>query len=229
MATSFFASKNGFLAGVGGDPTPKKFSIEGFLDNIPAAALSVAVNNVGGALTNLVHTKIDSWKPGWGALGVEFVSIALKAGFQPTSDINKAIREVAAGMAGAVGGELTGELMLWWGSSAYQAGKPYKAGDVVRHSNAYWRALVDVPATSTEVPGAGKSWTRERAQGVAPAQWGLMAQAFVASPQYQQSISELVAEATAKRHALNDEEQAELANDVRQAMMTFARVVADHA
>jgi len=226
MAEGFLSGK-GFLSEAAGDPRQTRFTVEGMLQNVPAAAVSVGINNVGGVLAGIAYTFFDTQKPGWGALGVEFVSIAMKAAFQPTSDLNIILREAASGMAGTVGKELTDELLLWWQAKDWSPMQGYPMGAKVKHQGAYWAANKNTSAG--EVPGSTQSWSRLRAQGLTATQWPVLAQAFMANPQMADGVSAAVARAVANKHNLSEDQAAQLQADMTQAMQTFAKVMYDAA
>ena len=148
MAGKGFLDGKGFFSDIAGNTSERRFSVEGVIENLLPAAISVGINNAANPLAGLVYTYFESKKSGWGALGVEFVSIAIKAAFQPTSTMNIILREVAAGMAGTVGSELTQELILWWKAKEWNPMQGYRMGDVVKHSGAYWNSGTDQGAGS---------------------------------------------------------------------------------
>lgn len=226
MAQGFLSGK-GFLSEAAGDMRQRKFSIEGMIEDLPAAALSVGINNLGGMLASVVYAFFAERKPGWGALGVEFVAIGMKAAFQPTSDLNILLREGAAGMAGTVGKELSDEVLLWWRASEWAPTRVFKKGDLVKYQGAYYQAMGDVPQGGA--PGVSAEWTRLRAQGMAGTNWPDLAQAFMAQPSMADGVAGAVAKVVAEKQGFNAEETGKLKSDISEAMQTFARVVWDAA
>lgn len=226
MAEGFLSGK-GFFSEAAGDPRERRFTVEGMIGKLPAAALSVGINNLGGVLAGIAYTFFDSKKAGWGALGVEFVAIAMKAAFQPTSDMNIILREAAAGMAGTVGKELTDELMLWWQAKDWQPMQSYPMGAKVKFEGGYYVAGNNIGAGSPPIQDA--NWQRIRAQGLSSTQWPMFAQAFMASPQISEGVSKAVARAVANKQGFTDEETDQLAAQISEAMQTFARVLHDAA
>ena len=226
MAKSFLDDK-GFFSEIGGDPNARRFSVEGLIENIPAAAISVGVNNAGGVLAGIVYSWFATKKPGWGALGVEFVSIGMKAAFQPTSTMNIALREAAAGMAGTVGKELVDEVMLWWQAKDWQPTTAYPMAAKIKYQGAYYSAGTDIPPG--QPPGMNPNWQRLRAQGLVASEWPALAQAFMAQPQMADGVSQAVAKAVAAKQGFNEDETKQLAADIAQAMQTFAKVIYDAA
>ena len=227
MANGFLDGK-GFFTGIAGNASERRFSVEGVIENLVPAAISVGVNNAGGVVAGLVYTYFDSKKAGWGALGVEFVSIAMKAAFQPTSTMNIILREAAAGMAGTVGKELSDEILLWAKAKDWNPMQAYRMGDVVKHSGAYWNSGTDqVPGSPS--PGQSPNWTRMRAQGLAASQWPALAQGFLAQPSVAEGVAVSVAKAIQAKHGFNEAETAQLKADITQAMQTFAKVIYDAA
>jgi hypothetical protein len=222
-----FLSGKGFLSEAAGDPKERRFTVEGMIQNLPAAALSVGINNLGGVLAGIAYTFFDTKKPGWGALGVEFVSIAMKAAFQPTSDLNILLREAAAGMAGTVGKELTDELMLWWQAKDWTPMQAYPMGAKVKYQGGYFVAGTNIGAGSP--PGQDGNWQRLRAQGLSATQWPVLAQAFMAQPQMADGVSAAVARAMQNKHGFTDQETAELSRQMTEAMQTFAKVIYESA
>lgn len=227
MAKGFLDGK-GFFSEIAGDPKEQKFTVERLIQDLPAAALSVGVNNLGGVLAGIAYAFFDTQKPGWGALGVEFVSIGIKAAFQPTSDLNILLREAAAGMAGTVGKELVDEVMLWWAAKDWNPMKAYRTGETVKYSGAYWSSVKDVPQGSAP-PGQSADWTRVRAQGTVASQWPALAQAFLAQPSMAEGVAASAAKAVAAKHGLSDEQALQLQADITQAMQTFAKVIYEAA
>lgn len=228
MAGSFLSGRSGFFSEIAGEQKPGRMTIESVVEMMPAAAISVGVNNAGGMLAGTVHAWFDGYKAGWGALGVELVAVVLKAVFQPTSNLNLILRELASGMAGAVGSEIVGTLMLWFKAKDWSGASAYKRGDVVKYQDAYWEAAQD-GLTGSPPGGPTGGWNRLRAQGTQATQWPALAQAFLSNPGMGKSVSEMVAKVTADKTGMTEEDRATLASDIQQALQTFAQVVYDNA
>lgn len=226
MADGFLQGK-GFISEAYGDPKDRRFTLEGMIANLPGAAISVAANNLGGVLAGLAYTFFDTKKPGWGALGVEFVSVAMKAAFQPTSDLNILLREAASGMAGTVGKELLDELLLWWQAKDWNPMLAYQMGAKVKFQGGYYYAGTNI--TAGLPPGQDPNWQRIRAQGLSSTQWPALAQAFMAQPQMAEGVSAAVARAIQNKQGFTDEETADLQRQMVEAMQTFAKVIYDAA
>jgi len=143
--------KNLFMAGIGGNPRAgKKLSLQTAADNLLPAMVSCGINAAGGAMARAVGNKIDSWKPGYGTIGVAIVSVGLKTLVQPVDDVHIAVRELAAGMAGYVGDEVFDGVVMWWKSELWKPGKVWKKAQLVRFDpdGKYYQAKEDVPASA---------------------------------------------------------------------------------
>jgi hypothetical protein len=218
--------RKSFLRRIGGDTTPRRMTLERFVQNIPDAAVSCVVNGGGGVVSGIVKTTIEEKWAGYGLIGVALISIALKAGFQPTSDLNVAVRELAGGMAGGIGNEAWEAVYVWWTYSKWEPNKPYKHGTKVKHNGVPYEANADIEASLTAEPGKDARW-KAVAQAMPMANVALLAQAFVEDKDRVQTISDYLAKAIGERRNMSDAEKSELSHEVRTAMNLLGKTVAE--
>lgn len=148
-----------FKGSIGGNRSAGNFTLNSFVDQLVPSAVSCAINAAGGACAQFVGDKIDSWKKGWGTIGVSVVAITLKAAVQPVGEVQIAIRELAAGMAGYVGDEILEGFSLMWRSVAWKPGQQWKRDTYVSHEGEYYVSSEDIAASdSVKPPKEDKRW-----------------------------------------------------------------------
>ena len=151
--------KNLFQGSIGGNRSAGKFTLNGMVDQLIPSAISCAVNAAGGACAQFAGDKIDSWKRGWGTIGVSVIAITLKAAVQPVGEVQIAIRELAAGMAGYVGDEILEGFALMWRATSWKPGAQWKRDTYVSYAGEYYVSSEDIPASdSVKPPLEDKRW-----------------------------------------------------------------------
>ena len=141
---------------------PKSKSL---LGHFGASGLNALGGFMAGRVRGQIATAFPDWK-GAGTIGVFLFSVALRMWAQSEKGWDRAIKEIAAGMAGFVGNDLylIVRAALGWGK--WKREKPYSADSVVIHEKKYYRATKDIPGTPVAEPGKDSRWVLfETAQG----------------------------------------------------------------
>ncbi len=154
---------------------PKSKSL---LGHVGASGLNALGGFMAGRVRGQIATAFPDWK-GAGTIGVFCFAVGLRMWAQSEKGWDRAIKEIAAGMAGFVGNDLYLILRAALGWGKWKREKPYAADSVVIHEKKYYRASKDIPGTPIAEPGKDSRWVLfETAQGYDPDQVAWVAQAL---------------------------------------------------